>query len=234
MKEERILIFTDGASKGNPGPGGFGALVVREGSVRELGGFESNTTNNRMELQAVIASLEVLGNTDKPITIYTDSRYVKEGSSAWVFGWQRSGWVTKDKKEVLNRDLWERILGALQGKDVSWKLVSGHVGIPGNERVNTIASEYAEGKSPALYVGSLEDYGVAVFDVAPDEAMQNSKSRNKGKAYSYVSSVDGVIYVDATWDACLNRVKGVPHTKYRKALSKEDEIKIIEQWKKDT
>ena len=138
-----ISIFTDGACSGNPGPGGWGALLqAREGEAvsreRELSGGERLTTNNRMELMAAIAALEAL-ERPSAITIVTDSAYVKGGLTGWIHGWKRNGWRTADKKPVKNEDLWRRLDAAAQAHQVTWEWVKGHAGHPENERADELA-----------------------------------------------------------------------------------------------
>ena len=140
-----LYAFTDGACSGNPGPGGWGALlqaksgetVVKE---RELKGGEADTTNNRMELLAAIAALETLERPSK-ITVVTDSAYVKGGITAWLHSWKRNGWKTMSKKPVKNEDLWRRLDEAAARHDVTWQWVKGHNGHPENERADQLARE---------------------------------------------------------------------------------------------
>jgi len=139
----RLYAFTDGACSGNPGPGGWGALLqAREGGVvsreRELSGGERLTTNNRMELMAAIAALEALERA-AAITIVTDSAYVKGGLTGWIHGWKRNGWRTADKKPVKNEDLWRRLDAAAQRHTVTWEWVKGHAGHPENVRADELA-----------------------------------------------------------------------------------------------
>jgi len=139
----RLYAFTDGACSGNPGPGGWGALLqAREGEAvsreRELSGGERLTTNNRMELMAAIAALEAL-ERPSAITIVTDSAYVKGGLTGWIHGWKRNGWRTADKKPVKNEDLWRRLDAAAQAHQVTWEWVKGHAGHPENERADELA-----------------------------------------------------------------------------------------------
>ena len=143
MTGPRLYAFTDGACSGNPGPGGWGALLqAREGGVvsreRELSGGERLTTNNRMELMAAIAALEAL-ERPSAITIVTDSAYVKGGLTGWIHGWKRNGWRTADKKPVKNEDLWRRLDAAAQRHTVTWEWVKGHAGHPENERADELA-----------------------------------------------------------------------------------------------
>lgn len=134
-----VSIYTDGACKGNPGPGGWGALLKWNGHERELFGGEGNTTNNRMELLAVISALGVLTRPCE-IDVYTDSQYVQKGIAEWISSWKRRGWKTADKKPVKNSDLWMR-LDELAGKHrVRWHWVRGHAGHPENERADGLAN----------------------------------------------------------------------------------------------
>jgi ribonuclease HI len=137
-----VEIATDGACKGNPGPGGWGALIRSGVHERELSGGEVPTTNNRMELMAAIMGLEALKRPCR-VTLSTDSRYVMDGLTKWIAGWQRNGWKTADKKPVKNADLWQRLLAAAQPHRIDWKWVKGHAGHPDNERVDKLASDAA-------------------------------------------------------------------------------------------
>src|SRR6056297_2876091 len=138
-----LFAFTDGACSGNPGPGGWGALLqARDGESvlreRELSGGEAHTTNNRMELLAAIAALEAL-ERPSDITMVTDSAYVKGGITEWISGWKRRGWITSTKKPVKNEDLWRRLDEAAARHDVTWEWVKGHAGHPENERADELA-----------------------------------------------------------------------------------------------
>ncbi len=138
-------IYADGACSKNPGPGGWGVLVLNaDGSKVELGGGKARTTNNQMELQAAIAALEYYRQSGQaaPIDLFTDSRYVMDGITQWIKGWKQNGWLTKDKKPVKNRELWQQ-LEALNSDRVRWHWVEGHSGDPGNDRADAIARSYA-------------------------------------------------------------------------------------------
>lgn len=142
-------FYTDGACLGNPGPGGWGLVVnFTDGSVVELGGAQAKTTNNRMEMQAAIAALKILETTaqSQPVTLYTDSEYVKKGVTQWVAGWKKRGWKTAKGEPVLNRELWET-LDRLNCDRVDWQYVRGHSGDEGNERADAIARAFASGTS---------------------------------------------------------------------------------------
>ncbi len=145
-------IYTDGACSGNPGPGGWGALLYHaDGAIWELGGHAAETTNNRMELQAAIAALEHLRDRAQrgSVTLHTDSEYVKKGITQWVRGWKQKGWKTSQGKPVLNRDLWEQ-LDRLNSSQIEWRYVRGHSGNWGNERCDEIARTFASGGAPRL------------------------------------------------------------------------------------
>jgi ribonuclease HI len=221
-----ITVFTDGAARGNPGPGGWGAIVVSDEIVKELGGREGHTTNNRMELLAVISALESFPK-EHEITIYTDSAYVLNGSTRWIHGWQKNNWKTSQKEEVINRDLWERIIEATAHKVINWQLLKGHSGIPANERCDVIATSFADNNPIVLYNGSRERYGV---DINVKFPISNIKSKSRSKAYSYISEVNGVVVVHKTWEECKARVHGVPKARFKKSTSPSDEEEIIREF----
>ena len=133
-------IYTDGACRGNPGPGGWGAVLMHAGRERELSGADPATTNNRMELTAVIEALAALKRPVKA-RIYTDSQYVRLGILEWVANWKKRGWKTADRKPVKNQDLWERLDALAATHDLEWHWVKGHSGVPGNERCDALANE---------------------------------------------------------------------------------------------
>lgn len=136
---DKVEIFTDGACKGNPGTGGWGALLISGDNEKELFGGELNTTNNRMELQAVIEALNVL---KKPceVTVHTDSQYVQKGISEWIHGWKARGWKTAAKAPVKNVDLWQALDAAQARHQIQWRWVKGHAGHAGNERADQLAN----------------------------------------------------------------------------------------------
>ncbi len=138
MEQSTVQVFTDGACSGNPGPGGWGAILRWNGSEKELSGGARATTNNRMELMAAIAALEAL---TRPVTvhIHTDSQYVKDGITRWICNWKRNGWKTAAKKPVKNAELWQRLDAAARRHEVHWHWVKGHDGHPENERADALA-----------------------------------------------------------------------------------------------
>jgi ribonuclease HI len=143
MSGDKVVIYTDGACSGNPGPGGWGAILTYNGTEKELCGGESNTTNNRMELMAAIMALEALKRGCR-VDVHTDSQYVRNGITSWLANWKQKGWRTADKKPVKNQELWERLDEACQRHHVSWHWVKGHAGHDMNERADALARKGRE------------------------------------------------------------------------------------------
>lgn len=232
--KQTITIFTDGASKGNPGRGGYAALLSDGVTVTELGGHSPRTTNNEMELKAVVEALKVANSVNTQVAIYTDSKYVVEGAKGWIFGWLKNGWKTKADSDVLNKELWQELLPLLKTHYIVWHKVPGHVGIIGNERADTIASTFAEKGSCELYAGPLSDYKLNIADTTYDESKAQDRSdarkRQSQKAYSYVSVVDGVVQTHQTWSECESRVKGKKATRFKKSLDAKNEQEIIKNF----
>jgi len=148
-KDKIVEIYTDGACSGNPGPGGWGVLMLYGEDEKELSGGEFDTTNNRMELTAAIEALNGLKRPCK-IHLYTDSTYVKDGITKWIEGWKAKGWRTAAKKPVKNAELWQALEAATKRHDIEWKWVKGHAGDPGNERADALANQ-----GMALYKGEI-------------------------------------------------------------------------------
>ena len=138
-KSKTVVIYTDGACSGNPGPGGWGSVLLYNGHRREMSGGEAETTNNRMEMMAVIQALETLKRPCS-VMIYTDSVYVMKGITEWIEQWKKRGWKTAAKKPVKNVELWQRLEQAIQPHDVKWTWVKGHSGVPENERADELAT----------------------------------------------------------------------------------------------
>ena len=136
----RVEIWTDGACSGNPGPGGWGAILTFNGVEKELSGGEALTTNNRMELMAAISALEAL-KRPCPVEMHVDSQYVKDGITKWIHGWKKNGWKTADKKPVKNVELWQALDEAIKRHQISWHWVKGHDGNPDNERADELARQ---------------------------------------------------------------------------------------------
>ncbi len=160
----KIIIYTDGSSKGNPGSGGFGAIIVDGENVREIGGREEKTTNNKMEMMAAIEALKYMSKNfadTESIEVHTDSEYLMKGITIWIKNWQKNNWRTKNKKEVLNKDLWEKLLEETSKRKIEWKKVLGHSGHEFNERCDEIATSFADDKKVDLYEGPKEGYIVS-------------------------------------------------------------------------
>lgn len=231
--QKLITIFTDGASSGNPGPGGWAAVVRHGDEVTELGGYEAKTTNNRMELTAVIRALEFVVEhhlSSSPVTLYTDSSYVANGIKSWLKGWQMRGWTNKLGDPIANVDLWKESVPVLREINLNIVTVSGHSGIPGNERCDEIATGYSKGASVHLYHGAYADYHHNLETTAVDAKKKASKTRGGQKAFSYLSLVDGKLVIHSNWNDCKARVEGTKGARYKKSVSKEDEDSIRKSW----
>ena len=248
MSQMRSIIFTDGSSRGNPGPGGWGVVIVSSKDdnwnfdaknkdtiqVVELGGRETTTTNNRMELTASIEGLTQV-EVGSDVTVYSDSSYVINGITKWIHGWQKNDWRTKTKDEVLNKDLWLKLYNETTNRTVHWKYVGGHIGIVGNERCDQIATAYADNISIDLYKGRLADYDLPqILDISHDSKKLVSKKSNSARArtkpISYVSCVGDSVKVHQTWAECERRVKGVKGARFKKALDLDEQNEIVSQW----
>jgi len=241
MEVGEIVVWTDGAAKGNPGPGGWGAIVVvPSGEVVELGGGAAYTTNNKMELGGAIHALEHLRGREGPVALHTDSTYLIDGITKWIHGWRRRGWKTSTGSDVLNRELWERLaeLLAERGRrgSVRWRHVRGHAGIPGNERCDEIAVAFSEGRRPELYRGPLSGYPIPIL--APDDEVEarakaargSARPSRGGRAFSYLSLLGGVAMRHATWPECERRVKGKAGARFKKAMTRAEEAEILRSW----
>lgn len=229
--QKSIIVFSDGSSRGNPGPGGWGTIVATCDKVIELGGRETHTTNNRMELLGAINGLLQLKKEKSEIIVNTDSSYVINGITKWVHGWKKNGWKNSTKDDVSNRDLWEELIKVSYDKKIKWNYVGGHIGVPGNERCDVIATSFADNEPINLFKGKLSDYEHDLSDIKGCSVKKAKKSNNKGPAYSYLSLVNGVLKIDKTWAECEKRVKGVKgNVKFKKAISLEDEKKILKEW----
>lgn len=235
-----IVVFTDGAARRNPGPGGWGAIILNpDGEVVELGGRAAHTTNNKMEMTAAIEALRYLSGTPGRVDLYTDSAYLVRGLSEWIRAWRRRGWKTVAGEDVLNRDLWERLSELVaergDGNEVRWHHIRGHAGIPGNERADAIATGLADHAPVDLYRGPVTRYDHELGEL-PDPKAKRDRSpssrsgRAKGKPYSYLSVVEGRPMRHATWDECERRVRGVSGARFKKAMSPSDETDILASW----
>lgn len=226
----KITIYGDGSAIGNPGPGGWGAVILDGEQVTECGDFALHTTNNRMELTATIEALKKLKGK-ATVVIKTDSKYVINGITKWVFGWEKNGWQTSQKADVLNKDLWQELVAVSRKHEVEWEHVRGHEGVALNERVDMIANGYARMEIVKLFRGGASEYRefLKTMPKARVVSKSSSKSKKTGPAYSYVSVIDGKVLTHKTWAECEKRVKG-KNAKYKKAFSKGEESDLIRLW----
>ncbi len=233
---ELTLIYTDGACSGNPGPGGWAAVIVTpDGRLRELAGGERPTTNNRMEMTGALAALQHVAQRPEPVRLYTDSTYVISGVTKWVHGWKRRGWLTADGKPVLNRDLWERLddLSARRRGRLEWRYVRGHSGHDANERCDELAVAFSKGGRPPLYDGPLVGCGYSVLEPEDEPLPERSTAFKKPagpKGGFYLSLVDGEARRHATWPECQARVQGVSGARFKKVASAEEEAAVLRAW----
>lgn len=236
------IIFGDGSALGNPGPGGWGTVMVtKKKFVCELGGAEKHTTNNKMELTAVKEALVRLQGEEGHALVCSDSKYVINAVTVWIHGWKRNNWMTASKAPVLNKELIhdiDKLIESYAHKgQIEFRYVPGHVGVLGNERCDTIATTFAAGEIPDLYDGELADYAIDILNISIDEVAQEKKERSKtssvkstGKAYSYLSLVDGTAMRHPTWPECEKRVKGKSNVKFKKAMTAAEEAQILKSW----
>ena len=240
MTEKKIIIYSDGACSGNPGPGGWGAIVSDMMSVYELGDADVSTTNNRMELNGVIRALEFVVKSKElaesdTVQIFTDSVYVIRGITQWIHGWKKRDWKNSENEDVLNQDLWQQldavVFKAKTRHKLIWSYVKGHAGIPGNERCDQIAVSFSKNEFVSLYRGSATSY---VFDIGElPEIRPLPEMKGKGAPSSvrswYISLVNGVFSRHETWSQCEALVKGRP-AKFKKVSSEEEEKAVKKSW----
>jgi len=230
MSESQIIVaFTDGACSGNPGPGGWGAIVADlNADVVELGGGELATTNNRMEIMAALAAVEKILSmrlaNDAVVKICADSKYTIDGITKWISGWKRRDWRNLEGDEVKNRDLWERLdrvfLALSKKVRCEWIYVPAHSGVEANERCDTIAVAFSKNEPLNLYKGETSNYKV---DLSIPE-------KGEKKDPYYLSYINGKIYRDLTWPACQARVQGARGAKYKKCRSSREEQELFKLW----
>ncbi len=242
--KNKLIVYTDGASRGNPGPSGWGAVVLVDGYAMEIAGASKKATNNQMELQAV---LEVLSDSASraykgSVVVYSDSAYVVNGLNSWIWNWEKKGWITSTKTPVENKDIWMKLLELLKeyGKRLSIEKIKGHSGELYNERCDELAVNAALQKKQELFKGSQKDYDKFLIEIGTMKKVEGGKlkvtsnkklkTRNSSPAYSYVSLVDGKVYSDKTWAECEKRVKGKKGAKYQKVFSKAEETSLVQDY----
>ena len=230
-----LLIFTDGSSRGNPGPGGYGAVVVfpydaSGGEVVELGGNKADTTNNELELTAVIAALSLTSDSGAEKHVYTDSSYVVKGAMEWLHGWKKNDWRTSSDADVAHKHLWQQLDELIAEQDVSFHHVPGHAGIPGNERADTIALSFASSENPELYRGALSSYEHNVLSFDRERYATGIARSGKKQACWYISMIEGVVEKHTTWAECKARVEGASGAQYKKICSEGEEHDTLRAW----
>jgi ribonuclease HI len=235
--KDKLVIYTDGASRGNPGLGGWGAVVLVSDMALEIAGFSKMATNNQMELQAVLEVLSDSGSLAHKglVVVYSDSAYVVNGMNSWVWGWEKKDWITSTKTPVVNKDMWVKILALLKtyGDRLSIEKVKGHDGDLYNERCDELAVAAALGKKETHFQGSQKDYDIFLKEIGTTvkkSAPKNKKTKSTAPAYSYVSLVGDKVYTDKTWADCEKRVKGTKGAKYQKVFSKGEETGLIQDY----
>lgn len=236
---EPYIIFTDGACLGNPGPGGYGwTMLTPSETIYESGGAQENTTNNRMEMMAVLKVLEFIPSDAYAAKIHSDSSYVLKGIQEWRHGWKARDWRTAAGDEVANLDIWldiDAVVTPLERNPkvkLEWIYVPGHQGVPGNERADAIASAYAAGEDPRLYQGPVREYA---YDLKkpfnPKKQKSKGGSSSKKKPFGYASFVDGIFSVHKTWPECESRVKGKSGAKFKKVYSQAEADDLKQIWR---
>jgi len=236
--DNALIAFTDGSSLGNPGPGGWGGLLIfpKMDELIELGGTKLKTTNNEMELTAIVSVLSYAINSSSHLHIYTDSQYAINGATKWMYGWAMNGWKTKADENIKNKELFQSLHSLIgqRGKEtISWHHVRGHVGVAGNERVDDIARLLAEGTNVKLYRGTISDYGdqniLSIPSKEEQESIAKKSSKKSGKAFKYLALIDGALEEFDTWKECEARTTG-RKSKFKKALSPEHRDEILIEW----
>jgi ribonuclease HI len=245
--KNKLTIYTDGASRGNPGPGGWAAVILtgeKDGdAAMEIAGNAKKATNNQMELAAVEAVLSDSGalSWDGDVVVLSDSMYVINGMTKWAKGWERNGWITSTKTPVENKGQWQNLLKLMKeyGTRLSIEKVKGHAGDLYNERCDELAVDAALEKKPVLFSGKIKEYRNFLNENGYSEigtnklstAAKKTSSAKKGEAaYSYVSMVGGVVHADKIWADCERRVKGKKGAKYKKVFSKAEETALIQDY----
>jgi len=221
-KEAELCIYTDGACAGNPGPGGWAAVLVRGGRYEEHGGGEPHTTNNRMEMRAALEGLRRASPGERAHVV-TDSKYLHDGISKWIHAWKRRGWRKVDGDEVLNRDLWEALDAVCwrPGASVTWEHVRGHSGHALNERCDVLSTAFSRGETPELRAGD----GSWIPGLGPEELPE-------GLGYPlYLSLVEGELRVHLDWADCEEWVKGAKGARYKKVKAGAELRATLDAWR---
>lgn len=238
--ENTIFIYTDGACSGNPGNGGWAAVIIYpENRLIELGGGESDTTNNRMEMTAAISALECIKNRNEKIKIYSDSSLLINGITKWIYSWKKKNWITSQGNSVANKDLWEKIyklIGVYTHK-IEWIHVKGHAGHEINERCDQIAVAFSKRTKINLYDGPAIGCGYSLLELtAPVGTPRKSSSQTenvdpeKEKNKIYISVVNSEVCYHKEWKDCQKRVSGKSGARFKKVYSEEQAEEQLKLW----
>lgn len=236
MKNDEIVIYTDGACSGNPGPGGWGAIVVFDNQVQELGGASClATTNNRMEITSIIESLKWINSSQLkyPLCIYTDSQYVINAMTKWLPGWVRNNWKTAAGEPVKNQDLFEELHRCLKPFIYRFQYIPGHSGFWGNERADQIAVDFSKYQMVDLYSGSWTDYQFSTESVTANislDFVKVPKSKTSTQKVGYVVWDYQKLLFFTDWSACAKVTQGRAGIKYKKIKNKEEFRAFVAQY----
>ncbi|MBU0755427.1 MAG: viroplasmin family protein [Planctomycetes bacterium] len=227
MTERSVRVYTDGGCIGNPGPGGWGIRIrYEDGRFEEYGGGGDQTTNNRMELQAVIEALRHTTSVEE-VMIVMDSEYVRMGITSWLKAWKAGNWMTKSDKPVANQDLWRTLDGLLR-PGVVFRYTAGHAGDPDNERCDRIANGFAR-QQPVSLENGVDHTPFAPLE-SPERLGKHGMGKKKKGPTTYLSYVDGRLKRHSTWAECEREVKGRSGARYKKCFSPEEEMDLLKKW----
>ncbi len=227
-----IHIYTDGACRKNPGPGGWGSLIILKDKYFELGGYSRQTTNNIMEMTAAVEALKSVKNQIDQITLYTDSEYLRKGITGWIKNWKRNGWQTKTGGDVKNKELWQE-LDTLNDARITWKWVKGHADDPNNNRVDEIARSYSHNKPVPLRKGSSDIFNTSEKKKDNQQINNNKLKFDFPRIYSakkYLSLVRGELQRHNDWEACKMRTHGASGAKFKGHKNYNDELETAKEW----
>jgi ribonuclease HI len=240
MSDKKYIAYTDGACSGNPGRGGWASIILSpKSSVKEIGGAQNSTTNNKMELTAVIETLKIL-KPKSELILLTDSSYVLNGITKWIFGWRKNNWVNSSGEAVANKELWLDLFDLSRNFEIDWRYCRGHIGIAGNERADEIAVNFSKNNGNDLYFGSAANYGYDLLPLPTEEEFPsygnsksngngNSKNSSKEKQY-YLSYSNGILRTHKEWGSCQASTQGISGAKFKKVKNEDEENTTIKSW----